>query len=140
MQPLFGALSDRIGRRTNMLLFGGLGAIATVPIFTALQGVHSPESAGALIILALAIVSFYTSVSGIVKAELFPPHVRAMGVGFAYAIANAVFGGTAEYVALWLKSVGHEPMFYWYVSAMMVVAFVASLKMPRRPEYLHNER
>jgi MHS family alpha-ketoglutarate permease-like MFS transporter len=139
LQPVFGALSDRIGRRTNMLLFGGLGAIATVPIFMSLQHVHSPQAAGGLILVALAIVSFYTSVSGIVKAELFPPEVRAMGVGFAYAIANAVFGGTAEYVALWLKSIGHEPMFYWYVSAMMVIAFLVSLRIPRHPSYLHNE-
>ena len=104
MQPLFGALSDRIGRRNNMLLFGGLGAVATVPILTALQGVTSPVAAFLLIILALAIVSFYTSISGIVKAEMFPPEVRALGVGLAYAVANAIFGGSAEYVALGLKS------------------------------------
>ena len=139
MQPLFGALSDRIGRRSNMLMFGGLGAIATVPILTTLGHVSSPVAAGGLILLALAIVSFYTSVSGIVKAELFPPEVRAMGVGFAYAISNAVFGGSAEYVALWLKNAGHEPMFYWYVSAMMVVAFLVSLSLPKRPYYLHDE-
>jgi len=139
LQPLFGALSDRIGRRSNMMLFGGLGAIATVPILTALQHVRSPAMAGALIVLALAIISFYTSVSGIVKAELFPPQVRAMGVGLAYAIANAVFGGSAEYVALGLKSLGNESLFYWYVSAMMVVAFLVSLRLPRHPDYLTNE-
>ena len=92
MQPLFGALSDRIGRRNNMLLFGGLGALTTVPILTALQYTESPILAFVLIIAALAIVSFYTSVSGIVKAEMFPPEVRALGVGLAYAVANAVFG------------------------------------------------
>jgi MHS family alpha-ketoglutarate permease-like MFS transporter len=139
LQPVFGALSDRIGRRSNMLLFGALGAIATVPILTTLRGVQSPVAAGGLILLALAIVSFYTSVSGIVKAELFPAEVRAMGVGFAYAIANAVFGGTAEYVALWLKTLGHEPAFYWYVSALMVVAFLVSLRLPRQPDYLRHE-
>ena len=139
MQPLFGALSDRIGRRNNMLLFGGLGTIATVPIFLALQGNPSPGAAFALITLALAVVSFYTSVSGIVKAELFPPEVRALGVGLAYAIANAVFGGSAEYVALAFKAEGHEQAFYWYVTAMMAIAFAVSLRLPRRPSYLHEE-
>jgi MHS family alpha-ketoglutarate permease-like MFS transporter len=139
MQPLFGALSDRIGRRANMMLFGALGAVATVPIMSALQHVHSPYAAFGLITLALAIVSFYTSVSGIVKAELFPPHVRALGVGLAYALANALFGGSAEYVALGLKSWGHETSFYWYVSAMMVVAFLFSFRLPRQAAYLHHE-
>lgn len=138
-QPLFGALSDRIGRRRNMMLFGGLGAIGTVPIMTRLHSVHSPLAAGALIVLALAIVSFYTSVSGIVKAELFPAEVRAMGVGLAYAIANAVFGGSAEYVALGLKTLGNESLFYWYVSAMMVVAFLVSLRLPKNPSYLRHD-
>ncbi|WP_431273820.1 MFS family transporter [Variovorax ureilyticus] len=139
MQPVFGALSDRIGRRSNMLLFGGLGALCTVPILTALQTVTSPWAAFVLIILALAIVSFYTSISGIVKAEMFPPEVRALGVGLAYAVANALFGGSAEYAALGLKSIGHETAFYWYVTAMMVIAFLVSLRLPRQASYLHHD-
>ncbi|KIQ33959.1 alpha-ketoglutarate permease [Variovorax paradoxus] len=139
MQPVFGALSDRIGRRTNMLLFGGLGALATVPILTALQYTTSPVLAFVLIIVALAIVSFYTSISGIVKAEMFPPEVRALGVGLAYAVANAIFGGSAEYVALGLKSLGHESAFFWYVSGMMVIAFLVSLRLPKQASYLHHD-
>ncbi|MDN4589093.1 alpha-ketoglutarate permease [Xenophilus aerolatus] len=139
MQPLFGALSDRIGRRTNMLLFGALGALTTVPILTALQHVTSPVLAFVLIVVALAIVSFYTSISGIVKAEMFPPEVRALGVGLAYAVANAIFGGSAEYVALGLKSIGHESAFFWYVTGMMVLAFVVSLRLPRQASYLHHD-
>lgn len=139
MQPVFGALSDRIGRRNNMLLFGGLGALATVPILTALQHTTNPVVAFVLIIAALAIVSFYTSISGIVKAEMFPPEVRALGVGLAYAVANAIFGGSAEYVALGLKSLGHESAFFWYVSAMMVIAFLVSLRLPRQAAYLHHD-
>ena len=139
MQPVFGALSDRIGRRRNMLLFGALGAMATVPILSALRTISSPVAAFGLIVLALAIVSFYSSISGIVKAEMFPPEVRALGVGLSYAVANAIFGGSAEYVALGLKSIGHESAFYWYVTAMMVIAFVVSLRLPRQASYLHDD-
>lgn len=139
MQPAFGALSDRIGRRNNMLLFGGLGALCTVPVLGVLHGVHSPLTAFLVITFALAVVSFYTSVAGIVKAEMFPIQVRALGVGLAYAVANAVFGGTAEYVALGLKSMGHETEFYWYVTVMMVVVFLVSLRIPREARFLRTE-
>jgi MHS family alpha-ketoglutarate permease-like MFS transporter len=139
MQPLFGALSDRIGRRNNMLLFGGLGTLGVVPIMFALQTVTSPYVAFFLIALALAIVSFYTSISGIVKAEMFPPEVRALGVGLAYAISNAMFGGSAEYVALALKKADHESAFFWYVTAMMAIAFLVALRLPKKPTYLHED-
>lgn len=139
MQPFFGALSDRIGRRRSMMLFGSLGAICTVPILTMLHSATSPVMAGFLIVVALAIISFYTSISGIVKAEMFPPEIRALGVGLAYAVGNAIFGGTAEYVALALKSAGHESVFFWYVSVMMVVAFLFSLRLPKQAAYLHHD-
>jgi len=139
MQPLFGALSDRIGRRTSMMLFGGLGMLGVVPIMTAVQHAGSPLLAGIFITIALAIVSFYTSVSGIVKAEMFPTEVRALGVGVAYGIANAAFGGSAEYVALYLKQQHIEPWFYWYVTAMMLIAFLASLRLPKVASYLHTD-
>jgi len=139
LQPAMGALSDRIGRRNNMMLFGALGALTTVPVLTALQGVSSSFVAGALIMVSLTIISFYTSVGGIVKAEMFPPEVRALGVGLSYAIGNALFGGSAEYVALALKSYGYESSFYWYVTVMMVIAFLVSLRLPRQASYLHSD-
>ena len=139
MQPLFGMLSDRIGRRNSMLLFGALGTLFTVPILMALKTVTSPFLAFVLITLALAIVSFYTSISGLVKAEMFPPQVRALGVGLAYAVANAVFGGSAEFVALSLKAAHVENAFYWYVTAMMAIAFLFSLRLPKQAAYLHHD-
>ena len=132
IQPIIGALSDKIGRRTSMLVFGGLSALCTVPVLTALQHVSSPYAAFALVMLALVIVSFYTSISGILKAEMFPAQVRALGVGLSYAVANALFGGSAEYVALSLKSVGMETSFFWYVTVMSIVAFLVSLTLHRK--------
>ncbi|MDB5866328.1 MAG: dicarboxylic acid transporter PcaT [Betaproteobacteria bacterium] len=141
LQPAFGALSDRIGRRTSMLCFGVFMTVATVPILSALANVSSPVAAFGLLMLALCGVSFYTSISGLVKAELFPMHVRALGVGLSYAIGNAAFGGTAEYVALWFKAAGNESMFFWYVSAFSVVALVAAIVMPdtRRDSHMSDD-
>ena len=139
MQPAFGMLSDRIGRRMSMMLFGALGALLTVPIMTGIASAGSPALAGVLICVALAIVSLYTSVSAIVKAEMFPAQVRALGVGVGYAISNAIFGGSAEYVALQLKDWKMESSFFWYVSAMMVIVFLVSLRLPRTASYLHAD-
>ncbi|WP_192458994.1 MFS transporter [Musicola keenii] len=132
LQPVFGALSDKMGRRNSMMLFGGLAALLTVPILTVLQGTTNPVLAFAMVMLALVIVSFYTSISGILKAEMFPPEVRALGVGLSYAVANALFGGSAEYVALSLKASGAETMFFWYVSVMGGLAFLVSLGLHRK--------
>ena len=140
MQPLFGALSDVIGRRNNMLLFGALATIVTVPLMLWLGQTRESLPAFAMIVTAMAIISLYTSISGLVKAEMFPAEVRAMGVGLSYAIANAVFGGTAEYVALWFKSIGHETWFFFYVAFMCAIAFGSSFIMPdaRRGGYLQG--
>ncbi|AOJ01777.1 alpha-ketoglutarate permease [Burkholderia mayonis] len=141
MQPVFGALSDKIGRRMSMILFGTGAMIGTVPLMHALGGVTSPYAAFVLIVVALAIVSFYTSISGLIKAEMFPPEVRAMGVGLSYAVANAIFGGSAEYVALWFKSVGSESSFYWYVTVLCAISLIVSWRMrdPSKEGYLRHE-
>lgn len=130
IQPLFGALSDRIGRKANMILYSGLGTLMVVPLMTMLGKNQDPYLAFALITLGLAVISFYTGISGIVKAELFPSNVRALGVGLSYALSNAIFGGTAEFVALWFKDAGMESTFFWYVTVMLAIAFIASLIMP----------
>ncbi|WP_254602929.1 MFS transporter [Sphingomonas bacterium] len=130
LQPAFGALSDRIGRKPLMVGFGVAGTLATVPIFLALEQVRSPYAAFALVLAALVIVSGYTAINAVVKAELFPAHIRTLGVALPYALANALFGGTAEYVALGLKKAGLERGFYWYVAAMIAVSLVTYLRMP----------
>ena len=141
LQPVFGALADKIGRRNSMLCFGVFTVVATVPILSALAHVADPYAAFGWAILALGGVSFYTSISGLVKAELFPMHVRALGVGLSYALANAAFGGSAEYVALWFKSIGMESTFFWYVTLMGGIALIAAILMPdtRRKGHMRED-
>ncbi len=124
LQPVVGALSDRVGRRPVLLLFGILGTLLTVPILTALEQVTDAWSAFFLIMAALVIVSGYTAINAVVKAELFPTSIRAMGVGFPYAVTVALFGGTAQWVALYLKEIGHETAFYWYVTGCIFISFL----------------
>ncbi|HEY7395196.1 MAG TPA: MFS family transporter [Gemmatimonadaceae bacterium] len=142
MQPAFGALSDRIGRRTSMVCFGLFGVLATRPLLGAIGVATSPVAAFVLVALALAGVSFYSSVSGIVKAEMFPVQIRGLAVGLPYAISNALFGGTAEYVGLWFKNRGIEPVFYWYVTAVAGIGLIATLFMPdnRVHGYLRDDQ
>ena len=110
-----------------LIAFGGLGALCTVPILTLISGTRSPVFAFLLIILALTILSAYTSVGGLFQAELFPTEIRALGLGLPYAIAISAVGGTAEVVALRLKQIGHESAFYWYVATVFGIAFVTAV-------------
>ncbi len=128
-QPLAGALSDRIGRKPLMVAFGLLGLLLTWPIFVTLETVRSPVAAFAIMTGALLIVTGYTSINAVVKAELFPAHIRTLGVALPYAIANALFGGTAPYVALWFRESGWERGFYWYVTVMIGLSLIVYLRM-----------
>ena len=129
LQPIAGGLSDKIGRKPLMVGFGIAGVLFTYPIFTALESATNPIYAGLLVMAALVIVTGYTSINAVVKAELFPAHIRALGVALPYALANTLFGGTAEFVALKFKGAGFERGFYWYVTAMIAVSLVVYLRM-----------
>jgi MHS family alpha-ketoglutarate permease-like MFS transporter len=129
LQPAVGALSDRIGRKPLMVGFGVAGTALTYPIFRMLEVTANPYAAFGLVLAALIVVSGYTAINAVVKAELFPAHIRALGVALPYAIANTLFGGTAEYAAFWLKDQGMERTFYWYVTAMIAVSLIVYLRM-----------
>jgi MFS transporter, MHS family, alpha-ketoglutarate permease len=129
LQPLAGMLSDRIGRRPLLLGFGILGTLLTVPLFLILEQMKNPIGAFLLMLAGLIIVTGYTSINAIVKAELFPTEIRALGVGFPYALTVAIFGGTAEFLALWFKSIGAESIFYYYVAACIAVSFFVYWRM-----------
>jgi MFS transporter, MHS family, alpha-ketoglutarate permease len=124
LQPLYGGLSDRIGRKPLLVWFGVMGTLFTIPLLNGLQATRSAFVAFLLIAAAWLIVAGYTSINAVVKAELFPTKVRATGVGLPYAVTVSVFGGTAESIALWFKSIGHEQWFGFYLSAVIAASLV----------------
>ena len=130
MQPIFGALADRFGRKPMLLIFGIGGALAAVPVFFALEKVTSPVVATLLLLIPLTLQSGYSANNALVKAELFPAHIRSLGVAFPYSIGNALFAGTAEIIALWLKGEGVESLFYYYVAAVIAMAGIATMLLP----------
>jgi MFS transporter, MHS family, alpha-ketoglutarate permease len=134
MQPVFGALADRYGRKPLLLIFGIGGAIAAVPVFLLLEQTTSPVIATLLIIIPLTLQSGYSANNALVKAELFPAHIRGLGVALPYAIGNAMFAGTLEMVALWLKGAGLEWLFYFYVAIVIAMAGVATILLPETRE------
>jgi len=129
LQPLYGALSDRIGRKWLLIGFGVGGVVFTIPLLTALQAAQGPLEAFFLIAAAWMIVSGYTSINAVVKAELFPTNIRAIGVGLPYALTVSIFGGTADSVALALKSIGHEEWFYYYLTGVIGISLLVYLFM-----------
>jgi MHS family alpha-ketoglutarate permease-like MFS transporter len=143
LQPLVGALSDRVGRRPILIAFGVLGTLSTYTVLSGIAAADSVWTAFAWVMTGLVIVSGYTSINAVVKAELFPAHIRALGVGLPYALTVSLFGGTAEYLALWFKKVGHEPWFYWYVTAcvgasLLVYAFMRDTRRHSRIDRDHE--
>ncbi|HEY0418660.1 MAG TPA: MFS transporter, partial [Acetobacteraceae bacterium] len=138
LQPVFGLISDKVGRRPVLLWFGIAGTLFTAPILYGLLALADTKdyvSAGLLAMAALLIVSGYTSINAVVKAELFPAGVRALGVGLPYAIANSIFGGTAPYVALWLKGQGVETYFFWYVTVLIFISLLVYAAMRDTRDY-----
>jgi MHS family alpha-ketoglutarate permease-like MFS transporter len=129
IQPLAGRLSDRVGRKPLMIFFGASATMFTYPLFSALENTHSVPAAFLLVMAALVMVTGYTSINAIIKAEMFPADIRALGVALPFAIANVIFGGTAEYVALYLKDIGHERWFYVYISALAAFSLIAYVRM-----------
>jgi MHS family alpha-ketoglutarate permease-like MFS transporter len=141
LQPVFGSLSDRVGRRPLLIGFGVLGTVGTVPLLTALSHTTTPWVAFLLLVVALIIVSGYSSINAVVKAELFPVEIRALGIGLPHALTVALFGGTAEYLALWSKGAGREPYFYWYISGCIAISLLVFLAMEdtRKTSRLNDE-
>ncbi len=130
LQPIAGMLADRFGRKP-LLYIAGIGvSVVAVPVFTLLGQTTSPYAALALILIPITLHGGYTANNAMVKAELFPAHVRALGVAFPYAVGNTLLAGTTEYVALSFKSAGNESGFFWYVAAVVAMTVVAYWLLP----------
>ena len=135
LQPLFGLLSDRIGRRPLLLGFGVLGTLFTIPLLNGLAGVTTMWGAFAYLMVALIIVSGYTSVNAVVKAELFPAEIRALGVGLPYALTVCLSGGSAEFIALLFKQNGVEHYFYYYITGCIAFSLIVYFFMKDTKEH-----
>jgi MHS family alpha-ketoglutarate permease-like MFS transporter len=136
-QPLCGLFGDRIGTKWMMIIFSGAATLTAAPIMLFMSSVSNPIIAFALVVAGLTITCFYTSISGILKADLFPTEIRGLGVGLPHAIGNSLFGGSAEYVALTFKSWGHESYFFGYITLMALITLLATLTMPNPRKFGH---
>ncbi len=130
IHPLYGALSDRIGRKPLLLGFGIVGGLGTYPLLTTLKATPEPFVACLLVCLAWAVVTFYSAVSAIVQAEMFPTSVRASGIAVAHALTVVIFGSTTDYVALSFKSSGREDFYFIYASALILISLVFYIALP----------
>ncbi|EDN2492875.1 alpha-ketoglutarate permease [Campylobacter coli] len=136
IQPLFGYIGDKIGHKRSLIIFCILAFVGIYPIFNLISS-NAQSNASLvfiLVVLLFIILSFYTSVAGIFKAKLFPEHVRALGTGLGYAISNAIFGGSAPWVALQFKNAGMEKGFFVYIAVLTLLMFIATLCLPKKSE------
>lgn len=124
LQPVGGWLSDRVGRKPLLVGFGIAGVLWTWTFLTLLPRVQTPIVTFLLLVGTYVVLTGYTSINAVVKAELFPAHVRALGVGLGYALANSIFGGTAPAVYEAASTRGAVGWFAGYVTVTIAVSLL----------------
>jgi MHS family alpha-ketoglutarate permease-like MFS transporter len=142
LQPVYGIISDRVGRKPLLLWFGITGVLFTWPLLSALAGTKDPFTAFLLMMGGLLIVGGYTSINALVKAELFPASIRALGVGLGYAIANSLFGGTVPLIGAALQKAGQEELFFTYVTVAIgisLLVYIFALKNKKSTHLDHEQ-
>lgn len=126
--PFGGKLSDRFGRKPTLLAFAIGFLVLAWPAFQIIGG-----GFWSLFLVELAGVFFlvgYSANCAVVMAEQFPADVRTTGIGLPYALAVAIFGGTAPYVTTWLATHGHRDKVWIYAAAAAVIGIVVYATMP----------
>ena len=128
--PRLGWVADYVGHKRTLLVAFAASAVLAVPVLSTIARTTDPFKVYLLCLLPLFFLSGYYALSATIKAELYPAHVRAIGVSLPYAVALAIFGGNAETAALYFKTIGMEAGYYWLVSAIFVVGFIAAACLP----------
>jgi MHS family alpha-ketoglutarate permease-like MFS transporter len=126
--PLWGMLSDRIGRRPVLLIACAAMGVLLIPL-NALIG-NSAVMLAVAMTVALIFIGGFVSIAPAVFAEMFPTAIRAAGLGVPYSIAVALFGGTSPYLQAWFASIGAPAAFYWYAIGLAVISIVTVVLMP----------
>ncbi|CAI3792196.1 Sialic acid transporter NanT [Pseudarthrobacter sp. MM222] len=142
LQPVYGIISDKVGRRPLLLWFGITGVLFTWPLLSTLAGTKDPFTAFLLMLGGLLIVGGYTSINALVKAELFPASIRALGVGLGYAIANSLFGGTVPLLGAAFQKAERVDLFFTYVTvaiAVSLLVYIFALKNKKATHLDHEQ-
>lgn len=122
LQPVGGWISDKVGRKPLLVFFGAGGVLYTYVLITFLPQTTNPVLSFALVAVGYVILTGYTSINALVKAEQFPASIRALGVGLGYAIANSMFGGTAPVIYETMKSENLVNLFIIYVTVCIAIS------------------
>ncbi|MSS44703.1 MFS transporter [Cutibacterium sp. WCA-380-WT-3A] len=137
--PLWGIFSDKFGRKTNMLVALIGVAVLYVPLNEFVRGGNEMWRLVVAISVMLILLGAYLGIAPAAYAELFPTKVRATGFGIPYAIAIALFGGTAPYImSAWAETPNR---FVIYVIILLVISALTVLTLPEtKGKDLHHER
>lgn len=130
LQPVGGAMSDRIGRKPLLVFFGAAGVVVIGPAVMIAPGLTAPSTLFAVLLVVFVVLTGYLATNTIAKAEAFPPALRALGVGFGYAVSNSLFGGTAP--LLYHATATVPWLFSAYVTVLVAVTLAAALVMRTR--------
>lgn len=121
--PVFGRLSDKIGRRALLLTFSLGGSVMVVPLSLALS--ESWVQTLLLDICLLTLTATVFSVLAVLMTEQFPRRMRAMSVGAPYNLTVAIFGGTAPFLLTWLAGNGNSGAYFAYLAALILLTTAA---------------